>query len=75
MADRPKTAIVTGASRGIGSALVEAILKRGYDVVANSRNIGHSMPFEASANLRLVAGDIGDPETAARVVDTAAAMC
>jgi len=50
-------------------------LKRGYDVVANSRNIGHSMPFEASANLRLVAGDIGDPETAARVVDTAAAMC
>ena len=68
-----KTAIVTGASRGIGSALVEAFLKRGYGVVANSRNIGQSKPFEASANLALVAGDIGDPETAARVVDTAVA--
>jgi len=54
MADAPKTAIVTGASRGIGSALVEAFLQRGYGVVANSRNIGHSMPFEESANLRLV---------------------
>jgi len=55
MADGPKTAIVTGASRGIGSALVEPFLQRGYGVVANSRNIGQSMPFEASANLRLVA--------------------
>ena len=71
MTDAPKTAIVTGASRGIGVALVEAFLKRGYGVVANSGNIGQSMPFEASANLALVAGDIGEPETAARIVDAA----
>jgi NAD(P)-dependent dehydrogenase (short-subunit alcohol dehydrogenase family) len=39
MANSTKTAIVTGASRGIGAGLVEAFLKRGYSVVANSRNI------------------------------------
>ena len=35
MVDTRKTAIVTGASRGIGAGLVEAFLKRGYGVVAN----------------------------------------
>ena len=39
MANTAKTAIVTGASRGIGAGLVEAFLKRGYSVVANSRHI------------------------------------
>ena len=37
MANTAKTAIVTGASRGIGAGLVEAFLKRGYNVVATSR--------------------------------------
>ena len=69
MADRQKTAIITGASQGIGAALVEAFLKRGYGVVANSRNISKANPFPASANLALVDGDIGDPKTAARIVD------
>lgn len=66
-----KTAIVTGASQGIGAALVEAFLKRGYSVVANSRNITKTNPFLASPNLALVDGDIGDPKTAANIVDTA----
>ena len=66
-----KAAIVTGASQGIGAGLVEAFLKRGYNVVANSRNITKTNPFPASANLALVDGDIGDPKTAARIVDTA----
>ena len=66
-----KTAIVTGASQGIGAGLVEAFLKLGYNVVGNSRNITKTNPFPASANLALVDGDIGDPKTAARIVDTA----
>jgi NAD(P)-dependent dehydrogenase (short-subunit alcohol dehydrogenase family) len=37
MSDK-KTAIVTGAQGGIGSGLVEAFLKEGYNVVATSRN-------------------------------------
>src|SRR6266513_5538958 len=71
MANTTKTAIVTGASRGIGAGLVEAFLKRGYNVVANSRNITKGNPFQAAANVALVDGDIGDPRTAAKIVDTA----
>jgi NAD(P)-dependent dehydrogenase (short-subunit alcohol dehydrogenase family) len=71
MASMQKTAIVTGASRGIGAGLVEAFLKRGYNVVANSRHITKANPFAESANLVLVDGDIGDPKTAAKIVDAA----
>jgi len=71
MAHAGKTAIVTGASQGIGAGLVEAFLKRGYNVVANSRHVTKANPFPASANLALVEGDIGDPGTAAKIVDTA----
>ena len=71
MANSQKTAIVTGASQGIGAGLVEAFLKRGYSVVANSRNITKANPFPAAANVALVDGDIGDPRTAAKIVETA----
>src|SRR6516225_11834231 len=71
MANMRKTAIVTGGSQGIGAGLVEAFLKRGYNVVANSRNITKANPFAATANLALVDGDIGDPSTAAKIVETA----
>src|SRR3989475_864961 len=71
MANAAKTAIVTGASRGIGAGLVEAFVKRGYNVVANSRNITKANPFSTAANVALVDGDIGDPRTAAKIVETA----
>jgi NAD(P)-dependent dehydrogenase (short-subunit alcohol dehydrogenase family) len=64
-----KTAIITGASRGIGAGLVEAFLKQGYNVVATSRNV--SQQWTASTALVLIDGDIGQPETAARVVEAA----
>jgi NAD(P)-dependent dehydrogenase (short-subunit alcohol dehydrogenase family) len=66
-----KTAIVTGASQGIGAGLVDAFQERGYNVVANSRNVTKTNPFAVSANLALVDGDIGDPRTATKIVDTA----
>src|SRR5262249_25640131 len=71
MAHTAKTAIVTGASPGIGAGLVEAFLKRGYNAVANSRQITRAHPCAASAHLALVDGDIGHPSTAATIVDTA----
>src|SRR5215467_3735582 len=71
MVDTRKVAIVTGASQGIGAALVEAFRKRGYNVVANSRHITEANPFATSANLGLVDGDIGDATTAAKIADTA----
>jgi len=36
------TIIVTGASQGIGAGVVQEFLDRGYNVVANSRNITSS---------------------------------
>jgi NAD(P)-dependent dehydrogenase (short-subunit alcohol dehydrogenase family) len=71
MENTQKIAIVTGASQGIGAGAVQAFLKRGYRVVANSRNMTKANPFPASADLALVDGDIGDPSTAATIVDTA----
>jgi NAD(P)-dependent dehydrogenase (short-subunit alcohol dehydrogenase family) len=71
MASRQKTAIVTGASQGIGASVVQSFLDRGYNVVANSRNITKANPFAAAANVALVDGDIGDPRTAAKIVDAA----
>jgi NAD(P)-dependent dehydrogenase (short-subunit alcohol dehydrogenase family) len=64
-----RTAIVTGASQGIGAALVDALVDTDYNVVATSRNVNGSLA--ASSNLVLVAGDIGKKETADRVVDAA----
>jgi NAD(P)-dependent dehydrogenase (short-subunit alcohol dehydrogenase family) len=68
MSDK-KTAIVTGASGGIGGGLVEGFLKQGYNVVATSRNAGQSLT--ASASLVLVDGDIGKQETAVKAVGAA----
>ena len=64
-----KAAIVTGASGGIGSGLVEAFLKEGYDVVATSLRTEQS--FAPSSSLVLVDGDIGKQETAEKVVEAA----
>ena len=64
-----RTAIVTGASQGIGAALVEALLNAGYNVVATSRDINRSLA--ASPHLVLVAGDIGKKETATKIVAAA----
>ena len=65
-----ETVIVTGASKGIGAAIVQAFLDRGYNVVATSRNISKA-GFALSPNLALVDGDIGQPETAEKVAQTA----
>ena len=66
-----KVAVVTGASKGIGAGLVAAYLKRGYCVVANSRNIKEESPFAASDSLALVGGDIAEAATSDRIVQTA----
>jgi NAD(P)-dependent dehydrogenase (short-subunit alcohol dehydrogenase family) len=68
-----QTVIVTGASQGIGAGAVRAFLDRGYSVVANSRHIAGSATFRDGDRLALVAGDIGDPATAATIAETAIA--
>ena len=65
-----KTVIVTGASQGIGAAVVQAFLERGYNVVASSRNISKA-GFASSPNLALVDGDIGQAATAEKMAQAA----
>src|SRR5579862_2050090 len=64
-----KTAIITGASGGIGGGLVEGFLEEGYNVVATSRNTHRTLA--ASSSLILVNGDIGKQQTADDAVDAA----
>jgi NAD(P)-dependent dehydrogenase (short-subunit alcohol dehydrogenase family) len=71
MSGPPKTAIVTGASQGIGAGIVNAFVERGYNVVANSRKMTQSTEVAAGDRVALVDGDIGEPATAARIVETA----
>jgi NAD(P)-dependent dehydrogenase (short-subunit alcohol dehydrogenase family) len=66
-----KTVIVTGASQGIGSGVVQAFLARGYNVVGTARNATKSKEFLASERLALVDGDIGQFETAQKVAELA----
>jgi NAD(P)-dependent dehydrogenase (short-subunit alcohol dehydrogenase family) len=63
-----QTVVVTGASQGIGAAVVGAFLDRGYNVVANSL---HFPNFEPSPRLAPVEGDIGQTATAEKVARTA----
>lgn len=71
MPNESRTVIVTGASQGIGAAIVKTFLERGYSVVANSRNISKSAAFAPSAKLALVDGSIGEAATAAEIGRTA----
>ena len=65
-----KTMIVTGASQGIGVGVTKALIKRGYNVVANSRKISKS-EFAPTDRLVLVDGNIGETATAAKIAATA----
>src|SRR5215468_1561136 len=69
-AEQP-VAIVTGASSGIGLGVTQALLERGWRVVATSRAISKSKELKPSPDLILVDGDAGDKETAVKLADVA----
>ena len=69
MGTEAKVAVITGASQGIGAALVEAYRARNYRVVATARYI--KQPDDP--NIVAVAGDIGERRTAERTVSEAMA--
>jgi len=64
MASERKVAVITGASGGIGEALVNAYRDRNYRVVATAR----SMKPSGSDDVVMVAGDIADRKTAERAI-------
>jgi NAD(P)-dependent dehydrogenase (short-subunit alcohol dehydrogenase family) len=67
MSNAQKVAIVTGASQGIGAAIVQAFRSRNYKVVANSRSI----KAMADPDVVPVPGDVADPMTADLVFEEA----
>ncbi|MBA6434693.1 SDR family NAD(P)-dependent oxidoreductase [Streptomyces sp. GMR22] len=60
-----KVAIVTGASRGIGAALVPAYRELGYAVTATARSLDES----SDPGVLTVGGDVSEPGVGARIVD------
>lgn len=64
-----KTAIITGASGGIGAGLVARFLEEDYNVVATSRSANTKLT--GSRNLAVLVGDIGKQQTADDAVDAA----
>ena len=59
-----KVAVITGASQGIGAALVKAYRDRNYRVIATARSIKPSDDDDVVS----VAGDIAERSTAARAI-------
>ncbi|PQV54654.1 SDR family NAD(P)-dependent oxidoreductase [Paraburkholderia sp. BL21I4N1] len=77
MNNEARTVVITGASSGIGFALAQAYLERGFNVVGNARTIER---LEAAArklrnlpNFLMVAGDIADPATSRMLFERAIA--
>ena len=60
-----KVAVITGASGGIGTGLVDAYREAGYCVVANARHIVDS----TAPDILTINGDIAEPATAERIVE------
>ena len=69
MGTEQKVAVITGASQGIGAALVKAYRDRNYRIVATARSIKPSNDDDVLN----VPGDISDPKTAERVIAEAVA--
>ena len=57
------TAIITGASRGLGLALAKALAERGWRLVIDAREAGTLNEAAAElSNVTAIAGDVTDPE-------------
>lgn len=67
-----RVAVVTGASKGIGLAIVDSLLQENVRVVAASRKISGELDALAGSNLLHVPVDLMDPEAPAQVMARAA---
>jgi len=70
-----RTAIVTGASRGLGLELARALAQRGWRLVIDARSAPELEAARAElgayGDVVAIAGDVADPDHRARLVDAA----
>jgi NAD(P)-dependent dehydrogenase (short-subunit alcohol dehydrogenase family) len=74
-----QTAVVTGASRGLGAIVARVLAGRGFDLVLNARDEGPLLEVAdaltyAGVRVAPVTGDIGDAGCRSRVEDEARAF-
>jgi NAD(P)-dependent dehydrogenase (short-subunit alcohol dehydrogenase family) len=69
----PKVWLITGASRGLGRALADAVVAAGHMLVATARNPAQlaDLAQPAPDRIRTVALDVTDPAAAERAIQTA----
>jgi NAD(P)-dependent dehydrogenase (short-subunit alcohol dehydrogenase family) len=68
-----KTAVVTGASKGIGFAITKALVAEGSHVVAGSRSRGEQLPaLEETGQVSFVPVDLSRPGAAEELIGAAA---
>jgi short-subunit dehydrogenase len=66
-----RTALVTGASGGLGQAIARALVQRGADVVLSARRVEVLESLAAEIGGRVIACDVSDRAALERLVDEA----
>lgn len=69
-----KTAVVTGASSGMGLSIARELAKRNYRLILSSRNphqAAEDIENEFGVEVNTVAGSIADPKTSASIAEVA----
>ena len=69
MSANARTAIVTGASSGIGAATARSLASAGFDVVAAARRVERCEELASEIGGRAVRLDVSDPDSVAQLAD------
>lgn len=64
-------AIITGAGSGIGKSVAHQLTRLGWGLILNGRDASKLNAIVTTPNTRTVAGDIGNPDMAQKLVQTA----
>src|SRR5690606_6506770 len=76
----PRTALVTGGTGGIGTAIVRYLARRGHRVATNSRDQAQAQAWHTrmageGIDVCMVPGDVADPGSARAMIDAVERAC